>query len=112
MPLAIVFLLEFVSPEMVRRPRLFPRLPSVAWERRIHEDVLRSLARLGIQRLNMDITIEHTGDLDVERNEPGALATCACSNCNSSRRPATPGRFITLACSIARAEMSTNRFAT
>lgn len=41
--------------------RIFPRLPGVFFEGRVHEQIFHRLPRLGIQLVQTEITIRHTG---------------------------------------------------
>jgi GT2 family glycosyltransferase len=57
------------------QPRLFPRLPGITWEGRLHESIVPSAQRLHLEELPTDITIQHTGYAD-----PALLATKAARN--------------------------------
>ncbi|WP_197446545.1 methyltransferase domain-containing protein [Tautonia plasticadhaerens] len=46
------------------RVHLFPRRPEVRWERRVHEQILPSLERLGARVIATDIAFEHEGYRD------------------------------------------------
>ncbi len=46
------------------QPRLFPRVEGLKWEGRVHESYMDSAARLGIEKVDVDITIDHTGYKD------------------------------------------------
>lgn len=48
--------------ETVFQPRIFPNLPEIRWEGKVHESVIPSLHRLQLTRIpSMDIKIIHTG---------------------------------------------------
>lgn len=47
------------------QPRLFPRVPGLQWEGRVHESYMDSAARLGIEKVDVpNIIIDHTGYKD------------------------------------------------
>jgi GT2 family glycosyltransferase len=47
------------------QPRLFPRVPGLEWEGRVHESYMDAAARLGIEKLDVpNIIIDHTGYKD------------------------------------------------
>lgn len=46
------------------QPRLFPRVPGLEWEGRVHESYMDAAARLGIEKVDCDIMIDHTGYKD------------------------------------------------
>lgn len=47
------------------QPRLFPRVPGLEWEGRVHESYLDAAARLGIEQVDApNIIIDHTGYKD------------------------------------------------
>jgi hypothetical protein len=46
------------------QPRLFPRVPGLEWEGRVHESYMPSAAKLGIEKVDTDIIIDHTGYKD------------------------------------------------
>jgi len=46
------------------QPRLFPRVPGLEWEGRVHESYMDAAARLGIEKVDCDIIIDHTGYKD------------------------------------------------
>jgi glycosyltransferase involved in cell wall biosynthesis len=48
----------------VDHPRLFPLLPGVRWERRVHEVINPALERAGVSMAWTDIVIRHTGYVD------------------------------------------------
>jgi GT2 family glycosyltransferase len=48
------------------QPRLFPRVPSLEWEGRVHESYIPAAERLGIMKVDCDIVIDHTGYKDPE----------------------------------------------
>jgi hypothetical protein len=50
-----------LSRIFVPQIRLFPNLPGVQWEKRIHEQILPSLIRLGVQTELTDLRINHAG---------------------------------------------------
>jgi len=47
------------------QPRLFPRVPDLEWEGRVHESYMNAAARLGIEKVDVpNIIIDHTGYKD------------------------------------------------
>lgn len=47
------------------QPRLFPRVPGLEWEGRVHESYMDAAARLGIEKVDVpNIIIDHTGYKD------------------------------------------------
>src|SRR5262249_44869441 len=53
----------------VDHPRLFPLLPGIRWERRVHEVINPALDRAGISMTWTDIVIRHTGYVDPATHE-------------------------------------------
>jgi glycosyltransferase involved in cell wall biosynthesis len=53
----------------VDHPRLFPLLPGIRWERRIHEVINPALERAGVQMTWTDIVIRHLGYVDAPTHE-------------------------------------------
>ncbi|MFO0938678.1 MAG: glycosyltransferase [Gemmataceae bacterium] len=49
---------------IVDHVRLFPRLPGIRWEHRVHEQILPSLRRSGTDIQWSDVTVDHVGYVD------------------------------------------------
>lgn len=48
----------------INQPRIFPRIPGLEWEGRVHESYVPKAIALGLQRVSTDIIIDHTGYKD------------------------------------------------
>ncbi len=67
--------------------RLFPRRDDVRWTYRVHEQILPSLRRVGIPTRWTDLTVRHTGYVDVALTPPQARSRCQDPHAGA-RRPA------------------------
>ncbi|MBL8827186.1 MAG: glycosyltransferase [Planctomycetaceae bacterium] len=78
------------SQTFTRHARLFPRLPSIAWEYRVHEQVLPSAQRAGCQLIFTNIRIRHVGYEDATRLAGKAKRDLRLSQLDVQDRPTDP----------------------
>ncbi len=78
------------SQTYTRHARLFPRLPNIAWEYRVHEQILPSLQRAGCQVIFTNIKIRHVGYEDASRLAGKAKRDLRLSQLDVQDRPTDP----------------------
>lgn len=69
------------------RVHLFPRRPGVRWERRVHEQILPSLERIGARVVATDIAFEHEGYHDPASHRRKAERNLRLLELERSERP-------------------------
>jgi glycosyltransferase involved in cell wall biosynthesis len=74
----------------VDHPRLFPRLPGIRWERRVHEVINSALDRAGTPIVWTDIIIRHGGYADPAVHERKRQRTLALLHKELAERPDDP----------------------
>jgi glycosyltransferase involved in cell wall biosynthesis/SAM-dependent methyltransferase len=75
---------------IVEQVRLFPNLPGVLWEYRVHEQVLGSVTALGGVVHHTDVVIRHNGYADADRLRAKAERNLRLAEFDLAQRPDDP----------------------
>jgi tetratricopeptide (TPR) repeat protein len=82
----------------VQHVRLFPNLPGLAWEFRVHEQILPALRRRGVPVRFAGVTVQHTGYQDPALQEGKRLRNLRLLEMELAEQPDHPYTLFNLGC--------------